>query len=172
MTNIHFEEQSRNLTVTIGDRGADDALVYNITPVNIKAGKHLLDVTIGMGLGIATDAEVLDAYRTALGEENFTRALGPIVDGDITGDGELRPAEYELLVNGALFWQAHGGGIDLAQQLQAGEPLPKVAEAYLAKVGMTPEKLATLRASIASNTESSEQTEPSGTASPSGSKTN
>lgn len=172
MTNIHFEEQSRNLIATIGDRGADDALVYDISPVNIKEGKHLLDVTIGMGLGIATDAEVISAYRTALGEANFTRALGPIVDGDITGDGELRPAEYEVLVNGALFWQAHGGGIDLVQQLQAGESLPKVAEAYLTRVGVTPEKLATLRASIASSTESSEQTEPSGTTSPGGSETN
>lgn len=172
MTNIHFEEHSRSLVATIGTPGADDALTYNITPVNIKQGQHLLDLAIGISMRIATDAQVIEAYRLALGEENFTRAIGPIEDDVPSGEGELRPEEWELLANAALFWQAHGGSMRFVEQLEAGEAIPKVAAAYLMKVGLTPEKLATLRASIENNTESNEPTAPSGTESPNGSKTN
>lgn len=160
MTDMHAAEKGRDLYVCFGTPGAEDSIEFTIKPVNVKTGRQLLDLTIGMAMGLVPENVIQDAFTNALGKDNADKA-----------EETLRSEEITFLYNAALFWNAYGGSIAFVDQLIQSQDegdavaLPKVATAFLERHGIDLAALAKLKTSqisteTSTESESDELTEP------------
>ena len=108
---INAVEKGRQLHVTIGDD--EDARVFVVPPVNVEAGAQLLIRFLGIYTKAAKNpiGDGIDLAKTAIGDANYQAAQ------------DLRPGEFDDLVNAALYWNVYGGGSEaLNAYLTGGRP--------------------------------------------------
>lgn len=147
MPNWDAKEVGRHLEVTFGE-GADDAITYQVKPVNTRIGRALLgQMLIALQSTEPEAALNEEMYETAVGKDLYATALD-----------ELRSPEFTWLAQVAFYWQVHGGGMRLVRMMVEDHDGPKALTALIQ--GIDPERLAAALTAVSQTSTSTESESP------------